>query len=389
MPVIPEDAERLLTELVRIESVTPWLIPDGSGEGDIARSIAGWLSDLPVEVVLEEVAPGRPNLIATLRGTGGGPSLCLNAHADTVGFANWRDRALEPRRDGDRLVGLGVADDKGGCAVALLALRSLANRGARLRGDLVVACTADEEGVSIGTEHLVANHRYDAAIVLEPDALPRAIVEHQGFGWIDVVVHGRAAHGSAPEAGIDAIVHMAEVVTRLHRLDRDVFARHADPKNGRTVFHTGTIHGGTDYATYPSRAVLGIEIGTQPGEHLADRVREIDTIFGEVRESYPDFRGEVDVKLEREPFRAEGHEALWDALAGATLDVLERPLEPVGLNAWADSGLMQAAGIPTIMFGPLGGNFHAPDEWVSIGEVVRAAQIVEAAAIRFLGSNPT
>ncbi len=389
MTVTTEDAERLLTDLVRIESVTPWLIPDGSGEGEVARFIAGWLSDVPVEVVVEEVAPGRPNLIATLHGTDGGPSLCLNAHADTVGFANWRDRALDARRDGDRLVGLGVADDKGGCAVALLALRALATREQRLRGDLVVACTADEEGVSIGTEHLVANHRYDAAIVLEPDALPRAIVEHQGFGWIDVIVHGRAAHGSAPDAGIDAIVHMAEVVTRLHRLDRDVFAPNPDPRNGRTVFHTGTIHGGTDYATYPSRAVLGIEIGTQPGEHLADRVREIETIFDEVREAYPDFRGEVDVKLEREPFRAEGHEALWDALAGATQDVLGRPLEPVGLNAWADSALMQAVGIPTIMFGPLGGNFHAPDEWVSIGEVVRAAQIVEEAAIRFLGSNAT
>lgn len=389
MTVTPDDAERLLTQLVSIESVTPWLIPDGSGEREVVRSIAGWLADLAVEVVVEEVAPGRPNLIATLRGTGDGPSLCLNAHADTVGFANWRDRALDARRDGDRLVGLGVADDKGGCAVALLALRSLATREGRLRGDLVVACTADEEGVSIGTEHLVANHRYDAAIVLEPDALPRAIVEHQGFGWIDVIVHGRAAHGSAPDAGIDAIVHMAEVVTRLHRLDRDVFTRSADPRNGRTVFHTGTIHGGTDYATYPSRAVLGIEIGTQPGEHLADRVREIEAIFGEVREGYPDFRGEVDVKLEREPFRAEGHEALWEALAAATQDILGRPLEPVGLNAWADSALMQAAGIPTIMFGPLGGNFHAPDEWVSIGEVVRAAEIVEAAAIRFLGSSAT
>jgi acetylornithine deacetylase/succinyl-diaminopimelate desuccinylase-like protein len=386
MPVTEDEAERLISDLVRIESVTPWLIPDGSGEDDVTRFMANWLADLPVEVGPEDVAPGRPNLIATLRGAGGGPSLCLNAHSDTVGFANWRDRALEPRREGDRLYGLGAADDKAGCAVALLALRSLASRGEPLRGDLVVACTADEEGVSIGTEHLIANHRYDAAIVLEPDALPRAVVEHQGFGWIDVIVHGRAAHGSAPEAGIDAIVHMAEVVTRLHRLDRDVFTANPDSMNGRTVFHTGTIQGGTDYATYPSRAALGIEIGTQPGEHLADRVREIEEIFEAIRRDlYPEFLGEVDVKLEREPFRAQGHEPLWSALADATQEVLARPLEPVGLNAWADSALMQAAGIPTIMFGPLGGNFHAPDEWVSISEVVHAARIVEATAVRFLG----
>jgi acetylornithine deacetylase len=385
MPVSERDVEELISQLVRIESVTPWLIPDGSGEGEVARFMAGWLDGLGAQVTLEDVEPGRPNLLARLPGTGGGPTLCLNAHSDTVGFANWRDRALEPRREGDRLFGLGAADDKGCCALALLVLRELAASGERLRGDLLVACTVDEEGVSIGTEDLVRRHRMDAAIVLEPDALPRLVVEHQGFGWIDVIVHGRPAHGSAPEEGVDAIVHMAEVVRRLDRLDREIFSANPDPLNGRTVFHTGTIEGGTDYATYPSRCVLGIEIGTQPGEHLSDRVRDIETIFAEVREAHPSFRGEVEVKLDREPFRAEGHEDLQAALDAAATNVLGRPLEPVGLNAWADSGLMQGAGIPTLMFGPLGTNFHAPDEWISIPEVVQAVAIVEGAVRRFLG----
>ena len=385
MPVSERDVEELISQLVRIESVTPWLIPDGSGEGEVARFMAGWLDGLGAQVTLEDVELGRPNLLARLPGTGGGPTLCLNAHSDTVGFANWRDRALEPRREGDRLFGLGAADDKGCCALALLVLRELAASGERLRGDLLLACTVDEEGVSIGTEDLVRRHRMDAAIVLEPDALPRLVVEHQGFGWIDVIVHGRPAHGSAPEEGVDAIVHMAEVVRRLDRLDREVFSANPDPLNGRTVFHTGTIEGGTDYATYPSRCVLGIEIGTQPGEHLSDRVRDIETIFAEVREAHPSFRGEVEVKLDREPFRAEGHEDLQAALDAAATNVLGRPLEPVGLNAWADSGLMQGAGIPTLMFGPLGTNFHAPDEWISIPEVVQAVAIVEGAVRRFLG----
>jgi acetylornithine deacetylase len=385
MSVTDREVEELLSELVRMESVTPWLIPDGAGEGEVARFMAGWLDGLGLEVALEEVEPGRPNLLARLAGTGDGPTLCLNAHSDTVGYANWRDRALEPRREGDRLYGLGAADDKSCCALALLVLRSLASGGPRLAGDLLVACTIDEEGVSIGTEDLVRRHRMDAAIVLEPDALPRVIVEHQGFGWIDVIVHGKPAHGSAPEEGVDAIVHMAEVVTRLQRRDREVFAANPDPMNGRTVFHTGTIAGGTDYATYPGRCVLGIEIGTQPGERLADRVREIEATFAEVREAFPDFRGEVEVKLEREPFRAQGHETLLSALDAAATEVLGRPLEAAGMNAWADSALMQAAGIPTVMFGPLGGNFHAPDEWVSIGEIVQAAAMLERAVVRFCG----
>jgi acetylornithine deacetylase len=198
-------------------------------------------------------------------------------------------------------------------------------------------------------------------------------------------VHGKAAHGSAPDEGVDAIVRMAEVVRRLARLDREVFVPNADPMNGRTVFHTGTIEGGTDYATYPSRCVLGIEIGTQPGEHLTDRVREIEDIFDEVREEYPDLRAEVDVKLDREPFRAEGHERVWSVLDTAATEVLGRPLEPAGLNAWGDAALMQAGGIPTLMFGPLGGNFHAPDEWVSISETVQVTEIVERAVTSFCG----
>lgn len=377
--------EELLAALVRIESVTPWLIPSGRGEADVARFMAEWVGDLPVEVLLDEIAPGRVNLVARLAGSGGGPTLCVNAHADTVGYANWADRALTPVTEGDRMVGLGAADDKAGCAAALLALRELVETGATLKGDLLVACVADEEGVSIGTEDLLQRYAMDAMLIVEPDALPRLITEHQGFGWIDVVVHGKAAHGSTPDAGVDAIVHMAEVVQRLHRLDREVFAAHPDPLNGRTVFHTGTITGGTDYATYPSKAVLGIEIGTQPGETLRDRVADIEAIFTQVTQEFPDFRGEVVVKLDRDPFRAEGHEALWEALDAAALEAIGTPMKPDGLNAWADSGLSQKVGVPTLMFGPLGGNFHSPEEWVSIPEVAASARIVEGTARRFLG----
>ena len=380
MPATESQVERLLSDLVRIESVTPWLIPDGAGEGAIARFMAAWLADLPgVEVSLEEVADGRPNLIARLPGIGGGPTLYLNAHEDTVGYANWRDRALVPARDGDRLVGLGAADDKSSCALGLLALRSIVERGIRLRGDLVLACTVDEEGASIGTEDLIRRHRMDAVLVLEPESIDRIVVEHQGFGWIDVVVHGRAAHGSAPDVGIDAIAQMAEVIDGLRALDATGFGHGEGGLSGRTVFHTGTIRGGTDYATYPASCVLGIEIGTQPGEHLRDRVGEIEAIFDQVRGRHPEFRGEVNVRIDRDPFLAAGHEALYEALAGAIERVSGKPARAAGVNGWGDSGLTQGAGIATLSWGAKGGNFHAPDEWVSISEMVEGVAILEEA----------
>lgn len=376
-------AAELISDLVRIESVTPWLVEGGAGESAVAAHMADWLADLPVEVSIDEFTPGRVNLVARLRGTGGGPTLCLNAHADTVGYAGWPTEALLPRVDGDRLYGLGAADDKGCCAAALLTLRALAT-GARLRGDLVVACVADEEGVSLGTEHLVRTLRADAAVVLEPDALPRVVVEHQGFGWLDVVFRGRAAHGSAPDEGVDAIVGMAEALSRLHRWDATHFAAAPDPANGRTVFHTGTVHGGTDYATYPSECTLGVEIGTQPGETLADRVGEINAILAETCRALPGLDAEVVVRLDREPFRARGHEQLLSCFDRAAPAHLGQPLVRVGMNAWTDAALMQAAGIPTILLGPAGGNYHAPGEWVSVSEVVTLVDLLAAAAADYL-----
>jgi len=172
-------------------------------------------------------------------------------------------------------------------------------------------------------------------------------------------------------------------VRRLDARDREVFAAHPDPRNGKTVFHTGTLDAGTDYATYPSRAVLGIEIGTQPGEHLTDRVREIEQTFAECAEALANFRGEVDVRLDREPFRADGHEGISTALDAAAEAELGGPFERHGLNAWTDAALTQAAGIPTVLLGPSGGNFHAPDEWVSMGEVESLARILADAVERF------
>jgi acetylornithine deacetylase/succinyl-diaminopimelate desuccinylase-like protein len=387
MTVTPAEAIELLDALVRIDSVTPWLIPGGAGEAEIAADLAARLVRLGLEATIEEIEPGRCNVIGRLRGAGTGPTICLNAHADTVGYASWPDRALTPVVEGDRMTGLGVADDKGGCATALLALADLARRGVQLNGDILVAFVADEEGVSIGTEHLVAHHadEIDLAIVLEPEGSDLVIAEHQGFGWIDVVVNGRPAHGSAPEEGVDAIVHLAEVITRLAELDRTVWTASPDPTNGRTVFHTGTISGGTDYATYPSQAVLGIEIGTQPGETLANRVADIEAIFDRIRaEVDPRFSGEVRVRLDRDPFVGIGNEALVEAIIAASAEFRPEPAHRVGMNAWTDAALMEAAGIPTVMYGPKGGNFHAANEWVSVEDVLVCSRIVAAAIERLL-----
>jgi acetylornithine deacetylase len=385
MPYARAALEALLTDLIRIDARNPWLIEDGPGEGAIAADVAARCRALPgVEVTVEEVVPGRPNVIARLPGRGDGPSLCLNAHLDTVGDASWPGRSMAPVVEGDRMVGLGAADDKGHCAAVLLVLEALARRPEPLAGDVVAAFVMDEEATSEGTQHYVARHRPDACLVVEPFGIGRAIATHQGFGWLDLTIRGRAAHGSAPEKGTDAISRAARVVERLDALGR-AWAAAPDPLNGATVYHASTIRGGSDYATYPAEVVLGIEIGTQPGETIADRVRDIEAIFADLRAELPDFEACVDVRLDRNPFRAEGHEALLAALDRATRAVLGAPLQVAGENAWMDAALVQEAGIPTLSVGASAGNLHAPDEWVSLPELLDVCEILERTAVAYGG----
>ncbi|MCJ7624379.1 MAG: M20/M25/M40 family metallo-hydrolase [Anaerolineaceae bacterium] len=373
----------LVSDLVRIDSSNPWLVPGSAGEFEVGNFIADWLKALGMEVWLDDVEGDRKNVIAVWRGAGGGRSLCLNAHTDTVGYDLWKYQALQPRIEGDKLYGLGAADDKGHCAAIMLAAKAVVESKTRLRGDVWVGLTIDEEGTSSGTMDFVKRYQPDAALVLEPIGLGEITISHQGFGWIDVIVYGKAAHGCVPEIGIDAIAHMSEVVTRLQRLDREVFTPNSHPLNGKTVFHTGTIAGGTDYATYPAECVLGIEIGTQPGETIKNRVREIKEIFAEVREIYPNFKGEVRVKLDRNPFEAKGYEDLWKVVAAEVERVHGQPAKAVGENAWGDAALFQEAGIPTLMFGAAGANFHAPNEWVSISELTKLVEITAATIQQF------
>ena len=129
MPMDRTELETLLAQLILIDSRNPWLIPGTPGEGAIAAYLVDRLRALPVEVSVDEVAPGRPNVVARLRGTGGGPTLCLNAHIDTVGDASWPDRSMVPVVADDRMTGLGAADDKGHAAIELLVLESLVRSG--------------------------------------------------------------------------------------------------------------------------------------------------------------------------------------------------------------------------------------------------------------------
>ncbi len=275
----------LLRQLVAIDSINPDLVPGGAGEEKIARFVADWFERAGLEVVWDEPAPGRPNVIGIARGTGGGRSLLLNAHMDTVGVEGM-ERPHAPYIQDNRLYGRGAYDMKGGLAAIMAAGAAAKKRG--LRGDVIVTAVADEEYASIGTSSIVKKWHADAAIVTEPTEL-HICTAHKGFVWLDVETEGVAAHGSRPDLGVDAIVKMGKVLLGLEELDRSLRAAPSHRLLGSGSVHASLIQGGQELSSYPRHCSLGVERRTVPGETLQKVESEIPRICEQIAATDPTF----------------------------------------------------------------------------------------------------
>ena len=365
-----DDLTGLLAALVAIDSINPSLVPGGAGEPEVARFVSHWAEANGLEARTIEREPGRPSVVVRARGTGGGRTLLLCGHLDTVGVDGMAE-PFAPRVEGDRLYGRGSYDMKAGVAAALIACRDAARLG--LAGDVVVAAVADEEYASLGIQEVLESVTADAAVVTEPTEL-ELVVAHKGFVWLELEVTGRAAHGSRPHLGIDAIVKTGPLLVALAELDHALGAN-VHPLLGRGSIHASLIDGGTEFSSYPSRCTLKLERRTLPGETTLDVEAEIDGMLAACRSADPALVVERRTLLSREPFEvdqnAEIVSIVSNALGASKLG---------GASYWADSGFIAAAGIPTVLLGPSGEGAHAVEEWVSLADTATVARTLLATA---------
>jgi acetylornithine deacetylase len=344
----------LLTRLVAIDSVNPALHAGAAGEREIAAYIAGWARADGLEVDVLEQTPGRPSVVVRARGSGGGRTLLLCGHIDTVGVQAMGEPHA-PRVEGDRLYGRGAYDMKAGVAAALIACRDVAALG--LAGDVVVAAVADEEHASLGIQEVLRDIRADAAIVTEPTEL-ELVVAHKGFVWMRVDVEGRAAHGSRPQLGVDAIVKAGPILTAIGALDARLAGR-THPLLGRGSVHASQIAGGGELSSYPAGCVIELERRTLPGETADDVERELASLLDGCRGADPQLRATQRTLLVREPFEVARDAGIVAVVRAAAGEALGREPPIGGASYWADAAFIAAAGIPTVMFGPGGEGAHA------------------------------
>ena len=344
----------LASRLVATDSVNPTLVAGGAGEREAANVVAEWCRGHGFEV--EIVGDERPSIIARRRGSGGGRSLLLNGHLDTVGVAGM-NAPFEPRVDSGRLHGRGSYDMKGALAAVLVAA---ANAGDQ-RGDVIVTAVADEELASVGTETVLQHVTADAAIVAEPTELQVAAA-HRGFVGFEIETSGIAAHGSRRDLGEDAIVKMGPILIALDELDLHLQERAPHPLVGTGSIHASVIEGGQEMSSFPARCVLLGERRTVPGETVGDVERELAEIA----------RGaEVRIVASRDPYEA--------ATDDPFVELVQRAAgvgEVVGAPFWTDAALVAAAGIPTVLLGPIGEGAHAEVEWVDLASLERLHDVV-------------
>jgi acetylornithine deacetylase/succinyl-diaminopimelate desuccinylase family protein len=379
-----DPAVALLRDLVAIDSVNPSLVPGAKGEQKAAEAVAAHMREMGLEVTLREVAPGRPNVIGVLDSGAPGRSLMFCGHIDTVGVEGM-SAPFEPRIADGRLYGRGSQDMKGGVAAMIDAARVAATRGFQA-GRLTIAVVVDEEYASIGADALVREWRADAAVVTEPTDLQIGVA-HKGFAWLEVETRGRAAHGSRPADGRDAILAMGRVLAQLGELDRQLQARPPHPRLGTASLHASIIRGGRELSSYPDACRLEMERRTIPGEHEHAPEQELATILTHLRQADSGFEGSHRVSFARPPYAIEDDHPATLALEAAAR-IHDVPAPRAGLSFWTDAAVLGEAGIPSLLFGPGGAGLHSTEEYVVLRDVLACRDVLATMASTWCAGGP-
>ena len=369
----------LLSELVRINSANLTL-SQGPGESEIAKFIQHHLNELELGPEIQTIAPDRYNLIAVISGANPAKSLLLNGHLDTVGVEGM-DNPFNLRREGDRLYGRGAYDMKGSLAVMLKLAEYFTRHPPPL--DLLLTFVADEEDKSLGMDYLVEKWLPDispppiGAIFLEPTEENIGVC-HKGFCWYELEITGKAAHGSRPENGVDAILPLRSALNELNKIQTDLLNREPDPLLGHATLHSSVVAGGTELSVIPHYSHLQWERRTLPGEVQQDLERELERTVRAVR-NHP---GNHAVKG-RNLFLRPSYRVPDDAEILSRLQKASPQSSSVGLSFWADSALAGKAGIPSVLFGPIGDGAHAVDEWVSLNSLLTVYETLKRLILGF------
>jgi succinyl-diaminopimelate desuccinylase len=388
----------LTRDLVRIPSVIRPGDPDAT-EAAVAAHVERWLTKEGFAVEVQDVAPGRPNVLGSIGEKGQGRCLLLEGHTDVVTEGDVREWTRTPFGadlvDG-RIYGRGTADMKGGLAAAMIAAAAIRRSGVALGGRLVVGALVDEEADMLGVKHLCVTplaRELDAAIICEPEE-NELCLEQRGVVWAHITAHGRMAHGAMPEAGVNPISVLAGLLADVPQLERRLRrqskrSRHLRPPTVTPTTLDAPADGIAQSNVIPSTARATLDVRLTPGPDEAAVCGEIEALCRAAESRCPGVRVEWSaVNGFRPATTVDRGEALVAAMMTAVKEVTGRPARFGGVPGSTDGTILRTTlGIPIVTCGP--GNRlipHQVDEYVDTAELVTAARIYAASALRFLAA---
>ncbi len=378
----------LLVSLIRARSYPG--VP--KQEAAVVAELKSFLANHHIQTTVAEVKDGRPNLLATVDSGRPGRHLLLCGHTDTVppNAGSTVDLFAAVEKEG-RLYGRGTADMKGALAAMAGALADLAGQKSLAAGKVSLAAVIDEEMESLGAEALIlSGFKADAAIVGEPTE-NRIAIGHKGLEWLAVEFIGRAAHGSTPEAGINAISAAAEFVRLVEEVLMPRFEGRRDPVLGLPVINMGTISGGDQPSTVAARCEIKLDRRWVTTETIEQVFADVEELLAEVRKVRPGLTTRISrvpggmATMIHGPLTVDRQHALVKASQKAFADLGLPAAQLTVFPAWTDGALLaREANIPTIIWGPGELNTaHSPGENVRLADVHLAATLYAKAALNY------
>jgi len=413
----PEELVILTQDLIKIPSVYRPNI--GGNEREVAHFVAKKLDEIGLKVKVEEVAPGRPNVIAILEGKEPGPCLMFDGHTDVVtegDRAAWTHDPFGAQLVKGRIYGRGACDTKGNLAAAIVAVKAIKESKLDFKGKIIIGCPVDEEGMMSGIKHFIKQgwaEDIDAAIICEPVDNQLCIAQ-KGALRAEINTYGKMSHGAMPLAGFNPIPPMVTILERISKLEEEEIACHSRdellgfPSITPTVLQA-PVKGEPQLNVIPSQCKTMLDIRTIPKQshdQLKGRLKDIVAkVEEEVQRSLKEgqqkkmreelgeglsdnLKFSADLKIfEDRPWTiTPKDEPIVQAVSEAIREVTGR--EPIynGVGGATDGTFLWAwCDIPIVTIGA--GNRlipHQKDEWIEIKQLVETAKIYAACAIKFL-----
>jgi succinyl-diaminopimelate desuccinylase len=381
----PDEVLRYARGLIAAPSENP-----GGTEDEAAGVAVDILTDLGADIRVVRSEEGRPSVVARI-GSGERPRLAWNGHLDTVpagDLSTWSSGPFEGSVVAGRLVGRGACDMKGPIASALAAVAALRRAGHSLRGTLDLHLVADEELAGIHGTRVLRDQGLldqDAALVGEPSEMQIALAE-RGGAWVTAVAHGKAAHGSQPQKGVNAILTMSRFLLRLS----EVLPDRVHPLVGAPTVNVALVAGGSAPNVVPDRCEVEIDRRILPGEEdheevLAPFRRLVDDLVVE----RPETEIEISLRDWTEAAETTGDSAIAAIVRDAIAAETGSPPPFVGFTGITDARFyINDAGIPTVIAGPGSLSLaHTADESVGVDELVAAARAYARIFVAVLGAR--